>query len=209
MEERHENWMAQYSRYPLASSSPLQIGARGLQHQQWGQRMGRWCLQVHHQEQRSQNRSQLATHTRLLMELAMPRRSTVMLPASQVTRTFLLLTIKACSSPHGYSEPAHFCRHRCKGQRLPAVLWRGVHKGMWDWTGSWCGRHWLWDGKWRGQVLLAGEKLVGVCTWWGETGYLRMERDVDVKEGVCGIAMRPSYSNCLIYTWFLLTFWSS
>lgn len=28
---------------------------------------------------------------------------------------------------------------------------------------------------------------------WGENGYIRMERDVDAKEGLCGIAMEPSY----------------
>ncbi|XP_074582200.1 senescence-specific cysteine protease SAG39-like [Curcuma longa] len=28
---------------------------------------------------------------------------------------------------------------------------------------------------------------------WGEQGYIRMERDVDAKEGLCGIAMRASY----------------
>ncbi|XP_058095662.1 ervatamin-B-like [Magnolia sinica] len=30
-------------------------------------------------------------------------------------------------------------------------------------------------------------------TNWGEGGYMRMKRDVDAKEGVCGIAMFPSY----------------
>ncbi|OMO61095.1 hypothetical protein COLO4_33565 [Corchorus olitorius] len=30
-------------------------------------------------------------------------------------------------------------------------------------------------------------------TSWGENGYIRMQRDVDAKEGVCGIAMQPSY----------------
>ncbi|XP_031398509.1 senescence-specific cysteine protease SAG39-like [Punica granatum] len=30
-------------------------------------------------------------------------------------------------------------------------------------------------------------------TGWGEEGYIRMARDVDVKEGLCGIAMRASY----------------
>ncbi|XVE86301.1 hypothetical protein DITRI_Ditri18aG0024600 [Diplodiscus trichospermus] len=28
---------------------------------------------------------------------------------------------------------------------------------------------------------------------WGEDGYIRMERDVDAKEGLCGIAMQASY----------------
>ncbi|KAF6158828.1 hypothetical protein GIB67_012471 [Kingdonia uniflora] len=28
---------------------------------------------------------------------------------------------------------------------------------------------------------------------WGENGYIRMQRDVDAKEGLCGIAMEPSY----------------
>ncbi|XP_042400303.1 senescence-specific cysteine protease SAG39-like [Zingiber officinale] len=28
---------------------------------------------------------------------------------------------------------------------------------------------------------------------WGENGYIRMERDVDAKEGLCGIAMQASY----------------
>ncbi|KAE8655809.1 Senescence-specific cysteine protease SAG39 [Hibiscus syriacus] len=28
---------------------------------------------------------------------------------------------------------------------------------------------------------------------WGEQGYIRMERDVDAKEGLCGIAMQASY----------------
>lgn len=28
---------------------------------------------------------------------------------------------------------------------------------------------------------------------WGEKGYIRMARDVDAKEGICGIAMEPSY----------------
>ncbi|EEF39859.1 senescence-specific cysteine protease SAG39 [Ricinus communis] len=30
-------------------------------------------------------------------------------------------------------------------------------------------------------------------TSWGEDGYIRMERDIDAKEGLCGIAMEPSY----------------
>ncbi|KDP38777.1 hypothetical protein JCGZ_05113 [Jatropha curcas] len=30
-------------------------------------------------------------------------------------------------------------------------------------------------------------------TSWGENGYIRMERDIDAKEGLCGIAMEPSY----------------
>ncbi|XP_058095663.1 senescence-specific cysteine protease SAG39-like [Magnolia sinica] len=29
--------------------------------------------------------------------------------------------------------------------------------------------------------------------WWGEDGYIRMKRDVDAKEGLCGIAMEASY----------------
>ncbi|XP_059304051.1 vignain [Lycium ferocissimum] len=28
---------------------------------------------------------------------------------------------------------------------------------------------------------------------WGEKGYIRMQREVDAKEGLCGIAMQPSY----------------
>ncbi|XP_052179452.1 zingipain-2-like [Diospyros lotus] len=30
-------------------------------------------------------------------------------------------------------------------------------------------------------------------TEWGENGYMRIQRDVDAKEGLCGIAMHPSY----------------
>ncbi|OMO61099.1 hypothetical protein COLO4_33560 [Corchorus olitorius] len=30
-------------------------------------------------------------------------------------------------------------------------------------------------------------------TTWGENGYIRMQRDVDAKEGLCGIAMQASY----------------
>ncbi|KAL5864726.1 hypothetical protein ACOSQ3_002240 [Xanthoceras sorbifolium] len=30
-------------------------------------------------------------------------------------------------------------------------------------------------------------------TGWGEEGYIRMQRDVDAKEGLCGIAMQASY----------------
>ena len=30
-------------------------------------------------------------------------------------------------------------------------------------------------------------------TSWGEKGYIRMERDIDASEGLCGIAMQPSY----------------
>ncbi|KAE8659673.1 Vignain [Hibiscus syriacus] len=30
-------------------------------------------------------------------------------------------------------------------------------------------------------------------TSWGEDGYIRMERDIDAKEGICGIAMEASY----------------
>ncbi|XXG55336.1 hypothetical protein AAC387_Pa03g3031 [Persea americana] len=30
-------------------------------------------------------------------------------------------------------------------------------------------------------------------TGWGENGYIMMERDVDAKEGLCGIAMQASY----------------
>lgn len=30
-------------------------------------------------------------------------------------------------------------------------------------------------------------------TGWGEDGYIRMERDVDAEEGLCGIAMASSY----------------
>ncbi|AES80259.1 putative fruit bromelain [Medicago truncatula] len=28
---------------------------------------------------------------------------------------------------------------------------------------------------------------------WGEKGYIRIKRDIDAKEGLCGIAMKPSY----------------
>ncbi|KAL4368304.1 hypothetical protein GQ457_05G024670 [Hibiscus cannabinus] len=31
-------------------------------------------------------------------------------------------------------------------------------------------------------------------TSWGEQGYIRMQRDVDAKEGLCGIAMQASYT---------------
>jgi aminopeptidase C len=30
-------------------------------------------------------------------------------------------------------------------------------------------------------------------TTWGEAGYLRMEKDIDDKRGMCGLAMQPSY----------------
>ncbi|KAF7129797.1 hypothetical protein RHSIM_Rhsim10G0081600 [Rhododendron simsii] len=30
-------------------------------------------------------------------------------------------------------------------------------------------------------------------TGWGEGGYIRMERDIDAKEGMCGLAMIPTY----------------
>ena len=30
-------------------------------------------------------------------------------------------------------------------------------------------------------------------TGWGEEGYIRMQRDVTAKEGLCGIAMQASY----------------
>ena len=30
-------------------------------------------------------------------------------------------------------------------------------------------------------------------TAWGEEGYIRMQRDIDAKEGLCGIAMMASY----------------
>lgn len=30
-------------------------------------------------------------------------------------------------------------------------------------------------------------------TQWGEQGYIRMQRDIDAKEGLCGIAMQASY----------------
>uniref|UniRef100_A0A7N2R3A5 Vignain n=2 Tax=Quercus lobata TaxID=97700 RepID=A0A7N2R3A5_QUELO len=30
-------------------------------------------------------------------------------------------------------------------------------------------------------------------TTWGESGYMRIQRDTEAPEGVCGIAMRPSY----------------
>ena len=28
---------------------------------------------------------------------------------------------------------------------------------------------------------------------WGDGGYIRMRKDVDEQEGLCGIAIRPSY----------------
>ncbi|KAI3421405.1 Pept_C1 domain-containing protein [Psidium guajava] len=31
-------------------------------------------------------------------------------------------------------------------------------------------------------------------TGWGEEGYIRMKRDIDAKEGLCGIAKQASYS---------------
>lgn len=30
-------------------------------------------------------------------------------------------------------------------------------------------------------------------TTWGDNGYIRMQRDIDAKEGLCGIAMQASY----------------
>ncbi|GMP53671.1 hypothetical protein CsSME_00019068 [Camellia sinensis var. sinensis] len=30
-------------------------------------------------------------------------------------------------------------------------------------------------------------------TGWGEQGYIRMQRDIDAQEGLCGIAMMASY----------------
>ncbi|KAF5189086.1 Senescence-specific cysteine protease sag39 [Thalictrum thalictroides] len=33
-------------------------------------------------------------------------------------------------------------------------------------------------------------------TEWGEKGYIRMQRDVSAKEGICGIAMEASYPTC-------------
>ena len=30
-------------------------------------------------------------------------------------------------------------------------------------------------------------------TSWGENGYIRMQRDIDAQEGLCGIAMESSY----------------
>ncbi|RHN47042.1 putative fruit bromelain [Medicago truncatula] len=30
-------------------------------------------------------------------------------------------------------------------------------------------------------------------TSWGEKGYIRMKRDIDAKEGLCGIAMNAFY----------------
>lgn len=29
---------------------------------------------------------------------------------------------------------------------------------------------------------------------WGEKGYIRMQRGIDAEEGLCGIAMEPSYA---------------
>ena len=31
------------------------------------------------------------------------------------------------------------------------------------------------------------------CTTWGENGFLRMEKDIPDKRGMCGLAMQPSY----------------
>ncbi|KAL5774299.1 hypothetical protein ACOSP7_011856 [Xanthoceras sorbifolium] len=31
------------------------------------------------------------------------------------------------------------------------------------------------------------------ATSWGENGYIRMQRDIDAEEGLCGIAMQASY----------------
>ncbi|KAL5772257.1 hypothetical protein ACOSQ2_012181 [Xanthoceras sorbifolium] len=36
-------------------------------------------------------------------------------------------------------------------------------------------------------LLKAGTK------YWGENGYIRMQRDIDAEEGPCGIAMQASY----------------
>jgi KDEL-tailed cysteine endopeptidase len=30
-------------------------------------------------------------------------------------------------------------------------------------------------------------------TTWGENGFLRMEKDIADKKGMCGLAMEPSY----------------
>ncbi|KAJ0799132.1 putative fruit bromelain [Helianthus annuus] len=33
-------------------------------------------------------------------------------------------------------------------------------------------------------------------TSWGQDGYIMMQRDVEAKEGLCGIAMQASYPHC-------------
>ncbi|CAM0914016.1 unnamed protein product [Alopecurus aequalis] len=33
---------------------------------------------------------------------------------------------------------------------------------------------------------------------WGENGFLRMEKDISDKKGMCGLAMEPSYPHCVI-----------
>lgn len=47
-----------------------------------------------------------------------------------------------------------------------------------------------------------GETEDGIKYWvvknswgsnWGENGYIRIQRDVDAKEGLCGIGMQASY----------------
>jgi hypothetical protein len=50
---------------------------------------------------------------------------------------------------------------------------------------------------WTMELLLLGTGLatmgLNIGSQWGEEGYIRMQRDVDAKEGLCGIAMEASY----------------